>query len=47
MTEVYQILLTFALTTVVGGILGYIFQNRTWKHQNDAKLLESERTTAT
>jgi hypothetical protein len=47
MDEFYKILLTFALTTVDGGLLGYVFQARAWKHQNHAKLLESERATAT
>lgn len=42
-----EILLTFALTTVIGGILGYFFQNRTWKHQNKAKLCDTERMAAT
>ena len=47
MGEFYKIIVTFALTTVVGGILGYVFQSRAWRHQNDAKLLESERAVAT
>jgi hypothetical protein len=47
MNEILKILITFALTTVVGGVLGYIFQTRSWRHQNNAKQLESERATAT
>src|SRR5437868_13056518 len=37
----------FLLTTVVGGLLGYFFQNRAWKHQNDAKIFDAERAAAT
>lgn len=36
----------FLLTTVIGGILGYYFQNRSWRHQNTAKVLETELQTA-
>jgi len=36
----------FLLTTVLGGVLGYYFQNRSWKHQNDSKIMEAELQTA-
>ena len=32
----------FLLTTVFGGALGWYFQDRTWKRQNDARLREDE-----
>ena len=37
----------FILTSVIGGLLAYFFQNRSWKYQNTEKLAESERSTAT
>jgi hypothetical protein len=40
--QVALLVLGFVLTTVVGGILGYYFQRRTW----DANRRESERTAA-
>jgi hypothetical protein len=30
------------LTTVLGGLLGALFQRRTWDHQHDAQLFEKE-----
>jgi hypothetical protein len=45
--DITLLLLGFLLTTVVGGILGYFFQTRAWKHQNDAHLFETERQAAT
>jgi Putative peptidoglycan binding domain len=41
------LLIGFALTTLGGGLLGYYLQNRTWKHQNEAKLRDTEREAAT
>ena len=32
----------FLLTTVLGGALGWYFQNRSWQNQNDARLREDE-----
>ncbi|MDQ1698776.1 MAG: hypothetical protein QOG34_639 [Frankiaceae bacterium] len=32
----------FLLTTVLGGILGTVLQQRAWKHQNDVRLREDE-----
>lgn len=40
------LLVGFLLTTVLGGILGYYFQSRSWHHQNAAKVLETELQTA-
>lgn len=36
----------FLLTSVLGGVLGYVFQNRTWRQQERSKLLEAERKAA-
>lgn len=36
----------FLLTSIVGGGLGYFFQNRSWKRQNDERLRENERSAA-
>ena len=40
--QVFLLVLGFVLTTVVGGVLGYYYQRRTW----DANRRESERTAA-
>src|SRR3954454_18136782 len=40
--QVVLLVLGFVLTTVVGGVLGYYFQRRTW----DANRRESERSAA-
>lgn len=45
--DVLKIVLGFALTTVVGGFLGYCFQTRNWRQQNKTRQLETERCTAT
>jgi hypothetical protein len=34
MNQFLLLLVGFVLTTVFGGLLGYLFQNRTWDHQN-------------
>jgi hypothetical protein len=48
MTEQIIILgIGFILTSVIGGLLGYYFQNRSWRYQNTEKLAETERRTAT
>jgi hypothetical protein len=48
MTEQIIILgIGFILTSVIGGLLGYYFQNRSWKFQNTEKLALTERATAT
>jgi hypothetical protein len=47
MDQYLTLVVGFILTTVAGGFLGYWLQNRSWKHQHDAQLLQSERSTAT
>lgn len=47
LVDILKILVGFVLTTIAGGFLGYWFQNRSWKRQNESKLMESERLTAT
>jgi hypothetical protein len=37
------IIIGFLLTTVLGGLLGSFFQNRTWDHQNKIQQAEQER----
>jgi hypothetical protein len=44
--ELLPLIVGFLLSTVLGGILGYYFQNRAWRHQNNAKVLEAELQTA-
>ena len=41
-----QLLGGFVLTTIVGTALGHYFQNRSWRHQHDAELFETERKAA-
>jgi hypothetical protein len=36
----------FALTSVLGGLLGYLLQSRAWAHQHDAQRREEERQQA-
>ena len=45
--QLLTILVGFALTTVVGGVLGAWFQRRTWDHQNERTLEEADRDHAT
>ncbi len=40
--EIALLTLGFFLTTIVGGILGYYFQKRSWEHQHKAMLIETE-----
>jgi hypothetical protein len=44
--QLILLLVGFGLTTVVGGLLGYFFQRRTWANQNRATLREAERQAA-
>ncbi len=37
------VIVGFILTTVLGGLLGSFFQNRTWDHQNKIQQAEQER----
>jgi hypothetical protein len=45
--QLVTIVVGFALTTVVGGLLGAWFQRRTWDHQNERTLSEADRGHAT
>jgi hypothetical protein len=45
-SQILLLVLGFILTTVGGGLLGYYFQNRSWEHQNTAKVRADERATA-
>jgi hypothetical protein len=36
----------FALTSVLGGLLGYFLQNRVWAHQHDVQRRDEERQQA-
>jgi hypothetical protein len=40
--EIVVVVVGFLLTTVLGGLLGALFQRRTWDHQHDAQLFEKE-----
>ena len=40
--ELTRLLIGFALTTIIGGSLGYYFQYQSWKYQNNEKLYEAE-----
>jgi hypothetical protein len=44
--QLILLLVGFGLTTVVGGLLGYLFQRRAWSNQNRATLREAERQAA-
>jgi hypothetical protein len=33
----------FVLTTVLGGLLGFLFRNRTWDHQHEVQQAEQDR----
>ena len=46
LNELMPLIVGFLLSTVLGGLLGFYFQNRSWKHQNNAKVLEAELHTA-
>jgi hypothetical protein len=45
--QVVTLIVGFALTTVVGGLLGSWFQRRAWDHQNERTLAEADRGHAT
>lgn len=42
MNELVPLTVGFLLTTVLGGLLGTYLQQRSWNHQNEARLLEEE-----
>ncbi len=44
--QVALLLLGFLLTTVLGGLLGYVFQRRAWSHQFDVQRRGAERQAA-
>ena len=45
-TQLLLLVVGFALTTVVGGLLGYFFQQRAWSHQHETQLRDGEREQA-
>jgi hypothetical protein len=45
--QVATLAVGFVLTTLVGGLLGSWFQQRTWDHQNERTLAEADRAHAT
>ena len=44
--QVLLLVLGFILTSVLGGLLGYVFQRRAWSHQFDVQRSASERDAA-
>ena len=40
--DLTRLLIGFALTTIIGGSLGYYFQYRSWEYQNREKRYEAE-----
>lgn len=44
--QVLLVVLGFILTTVVGGLLGYVFQRRAWSHQFEVQRSAAERDAA-
>lgn len=45
--QVALLLLGFLLTTVLGGLLGYVFQRRAWSHQFEVQRRSTEHEAAT
>jgi hypothetical protein len=43
MDTIWQLVVGFLLTTVLGGLLGTYLQRRSWNQQNEAQLREAER----
>jgi len=43
LADLTPIIIGFLLTTVLGGALGFYFQNRTWDHQNEIQRAEQGR----
>jgi hypothetical protein len=43
LSDLVPVIIGFVLTTVVGGVLGSYFQNRTWDHQNQIQQAEQDR----
>ena len=44
--ELLPLFVGFVLTSVLGGLLGYMFQNRAWKNQQKAQQREQDRQQA-
>jgi len=44
--QVALLVLGFVLTSVLGGLLGYVFQRRAWSHQFDVQRRTAEREAA-
>jgi hypothetical protein len=44
--QIILLVLGFLLTSVAGGLLGYYFQQRMWRHQHDVQQREQERQQA-
>jgi hypothetical protein len=44
--QVTLLVLGFVLTTVLGGLLGYVFQRRAWSHQFGVQRRSAERAAA-
>ena len=44
--QVALLMLGFVLTTVLGGLLGYVFQRRAWSHQFEVQRRSAERQAA-
>jgi hypothetical protein len=44
--ELVLLVVGFALTTVAGGVLGYLLQNRSWSRQHEITLAQAEREAA-
>jgi hypothetical protein len=47
MNDLLKLFFGFLLTSVFGGLLGYYFQNRAWRHQFRIRLLEADLASAT
>lgn len=45
--QIIIVAVTFLFTSVLGGVFASYFQNRTWRHQNQVRMAESERILAT
>jgi peptidoglycan hydrolase-like protein with peptidoglycan-binding domain len=44
--DLLPLVVGFLLTSVLGGLLGYLFQRRTWEHQHDMQQRDQERQQA-
>jgi hypothetical protein len=46
MDKIAPVVIGFLLTTVIGGLLGFLFQRRAWSHQHAVQVHEQERERA-